>query len=90
MVAMAWCVGYGRVAVSDAFVMPAPKVSLTGGRGRGLGREKSRELRSRWEVGERDWRLRAILAMRQPRVGVQWRPKWCHWWLRANVELDLR
>jgi hypothetical protein len=48
--------------------MPAPKVSLTGGRGRGFGSEKRRELRRRFAVGERDCLLRAM-AMRQPRMG---------------------
>jgi hypothetical protein len=46
---MAWWVGYGRVAVSDAFWLP----EATGGRGRGFGREKRREFRKRFAVGER-------------------------------------
>lgn len=49
--------------------MPAPMAVLTRGFGRGFGREKRRELRSRFAVGERFCRLRAM-AMRQPRGGV--------------------
>jgi hypothetical protein len=86
VVAMAWCVGYGSVAVSEARVMPAPDVSLTLGRGSGFGSEKRRELRRRLAVGESDCRRRAM-AMRQPRAR-QWRLKWWCGGDGQNVEVQ--
>jgi hypothetical protein len=50
-----------------------PDTSETFGRGRGFGSEKRRELRSRFEVGERFWRRWAMfVVVRRPR-GCQWR-----------------
>ena len=51
-VAMAWCVGYGRVAVSDALYEPDAVADSNAGGGRGRGSEKSRDDCSNRAVGE--------------------------------------